>query len=612
MESNDKYIGKQISNYHITKAIDSGTFGRVYQGVHLYLSNRIVAIKVMHRTYLGSPQQRENFLQEARFLEQLKHPHILPIYDVGVDEGFPYIVAEFAARGSLCNRLERYEPNLMPLDEALEILSQVGQALQYVHEQNIVHRDLKPENILFNIKEEALLADFGIAVFLETRRTEFVDVIGSPLYMAPEQFEGIASRRSDQYALACIAYELFTGRPPFEGRHALAIGRKHQQEPPLPPRQINPSLPAHIDKAVLKALAKKRADRYPDVASFIAALLALPADVSAAETFTASGSLLYPAFHQTASAMGRTKEEWMDEGNRLYNLGRFLEALTAFDRSIQQDPNYCDPYEGRASALCSLGRYEEALVSVERAIHLDPNYAPAHNNKGNILYEQRNYEEALPCYERAIQLDPNYADAYFGKANALYWLKRYEEALAVYAHVILLDPTSSPAYDGKAWTLRQLQRFDEALAASEQAIRLDPENASAHNGKARALFRLGRLEESLPAFDEAIRLDPLLAQAYDFKADSLYHLRRYEDAYATYDRATQLNPRLASSYEGKGNVLSNWQRYQEALVAYDQAVNADPESGAFMYKRGDALQHLGRIEEAQQAYEKALQLGYQG
>ncbi|MBV9706356.1 MAG: serine/threonine protein kinase, partial [Chloroflexi bacterium] len=146
MESNDKYIGKQIGNYHITKAIDSGTFGRVYQGVHLYLSNRIVAIKVMHRTYLGSPQQRENFLQEARFLEQLKHPHILPIYDVGVDEGFPYIVAEFAARGSLCNRLERYEPNLMPLDEALEILSQVGQALQYVHEQNIVHRDLKPEN----------------------------------------------------------------------------------------------------------------------------------------------------------------------------------------------------------------------------------------------------------------------------------------------------------------------------------------------------------------------------------------------------------------------------------------------------------------------------------
>ncbi len=610
MASEDKYIGKQIGNYRIIKAIDSGTFGRVYQGVHLYLPNRVVAIKVMHRTYLGSAQQRENFLQEARFLEQLKHPHILPIYDVGIDEGFPYIVAEFAPRGSLCNRLEKYKTDVMPLDEALEILSQVGQGLQYVHQQYIVHRDLKPENILFNAKEEALIADFGIAIFLETTRTESVDVIGSPLYMAPEQFEGMASRRSDQYALACIAYELLTGNPPFNGRHALAIGRKHQQDAPLPLRQINPSLPTHVEKAVLKALAKKREDRYPDVASFIDALHLPLANASAAETPAPVDTLFHPAFQHAASAMGKTKEEWVEEGNRLYNLGRFPEALSAFERSIQQDPHYSDAYEGRASALWSLGRYEEALASVERAIRLDPNYASAHNNKGNILCEQRRYEEAVPCYERALQLDPNYADAYFGKATALYWLKRYEEALAAYEQVIRLDTTPSPAYDGKAWTLRQLQRFDEALTASEQAIRLDSKNPSAHNGKGRALFRLGRLEESLPSFDEALRLDPLLAQAYDFKADSLYHLRRYEDAYATYDRATQLNPGLASSYEGKGNVLCNFQRYEEALAAYDQAVNADPKSGAFMHKRGDALQHLGRIKEAQQAYEQARQLGY--
>src|SRR5258708_31843913 len=101
MDSEDKYVGKQIGNYRISQRLNGGAFGRIYKGVHIYLPNRIVAIKVLHLTYLGSPEERENFMQEARFLEMLKHPNILPIYDVGIDDGFPYLVAEFAANGSL-------------------------------------------------------------------------------------------------------------------------------------------------------------------------------------------------------------------------------------------------------------------------------------------------------------------------------------------------------------------------------------------------------------------------------------------------------------------------------------------------------------------------------
>src|SRR5579883_2441648 len=139
MELEDKYIGKQIGNYRITAALNSGAFGRIYQGVHLYLTNRIVAIKLLHLTYLGSQEERESFLKEAQFLELLKHPHILPIYDVGIDDGTPYIIAEFAAHGSLRERMQAYRPNLLPLDDVLTIISQVGQALDYVHKQNIVH-----------------------------------------------------------------------------------------------------------------------------------------------------------------------------------------------------------------------------------------------------------------------------------------------------------------------------------------------------------------------------------------------------------------------------------------------------------------------------------------
>lgn len=241
----------------------------------------------------------------------------MPIYDVGIYEGTPYIIAELAPNGSLRDLMKAYKPELIPLEAALTILSQIGQALDYVHQQNIVHRDLKPENILFDARRDALLADFGIAVFLETTKTKYVDVIGSPLYMAPEQFEGFASRRSDQYALACIGYEMLTGEPPFTGQHAVIIGMKHQMEAPVPPRQHNPTIPEHVERALLKAMAKERNERYLDITSFLAALLDLPAptqNAAASGILLSENSVPLSAFTPNVNVINRTKEEWLEEG----------------------------------------------------------------------------------------------------------------------------------------------------------------------------------------------------------------------------------------------------------------------------------------------------------
>lgn len=127
-----------------------------------------------------------------------------------------------------------------------------------------MHRDLKPENILFNAKGEALLADFGIAKMLDTIGVRQGTIISTPSYMAPEQFRGLASRESDQYALGCIAYELFTGRQPFIAPDMAALMFKHLMEQPVTPRQVNAQLPECIEQAVLKALAKEREGRYEE------------------------------------------------------------------------------------------------------------------------------------------------------------------------------------------------------------------------------------------------------------------------------------------------------------------------------------------------------------
>ncbi len=157
MVSENNYIGREIGNYRIVEELAVGSFGRVYKGMHLYLTKRIVAIKILHHTYLGSQKERENFLQEAQLLEMLKHPNILPILDVGVEDGIPYFVLEYAPNASLRDLLQAESPHPLHINIALTILTQIGQALSYAHQQNIIHRDLKPENILFNARGDALL-----------------------------------------------------------------------------------------------------------------------------------------------------------------------------------------------------------------------------------------------------------------------------------------------------------------------------------------------------------------------------------------------------------------------------------------------------------------------
>ena len=200
MGDQGNYVGKSVGNYRILTHIGSGGFGSVYRGEHSILKERVVAIKILH-THLSSLEERTRFLQEARLLEHIQHYHILQIFDAGIDSGLPYLVTGYAPNGSLRDLLNRDAHKILPEEVSLTILSQVGEALSYAHQQHIIHRDLKPENILFNANDVALLADFGIAITLSTSSVKYSSVMGTPSYMAPEQFQGILSQQGDQYAL---------------------------------------------------------------------------------------------------------------------------------------------------------------------------------------------------------------------------------------------------------------------------------------------------------------------------------------------------------------------------------------------------------------------------
>ncbi len=556
----DNYINQEIGNYRLAEKLDCGSFGCVYRAEHLHLKKHTVAIKLLH-AHLASHQKSDEFLQEAQFLYDLSHPHILPVLDVGIyEKKIPYLVVEYCPNGSLKQYLQRQHPGPLSVEEAVSILTKIGQALHHAHQHNIVHRDLKPANILFNAKGEVMLTDFGIAVLLEG--TTFINPDGTPAYMAPEQFQGIVSKKSDQFALGCIAYELVTGQRPF--LHS-------RTDPPIPPSTLNPLVPPHIEQAILKALSERHTDRHEDVVTFI-------------------------------NALEKTAQRWLDEGGTFHRLQKYDEALAAYGQAIRLDPN-------DALAYYYKGR---ALDAYEQARQLDPNLPFAHINKGAALRDLKRYDEELAAYEQAIRLDPNYAAAYHYKGVALHNLKRYDEALVAYEQAIRLNPNdgfAALAYNNKGVALHNLKRYDEALVAYEQAIRLDPNDAFAYHYKGVALDELKRYEEALAALDQAIRLDPNSATAYENKGFALMNLKRYEEALVALDQAIRFDPNSAIAYDNKGWALMNLKRYEEALATCEQAIRLDPNFAKAYDRKGWILSALKRNVEARRAYEKALQLG---
>jgi len=237
--------------------------------------HRSVAIKVLHAE-LTAELGAERFLREIEIAARLQHPHILPLYDSGAAAGFLYYVMPYVEGESLRDRLTREKQ--LPQEDALRIATEVAGALAYAHSRGVVHRDIKPENIMLS-GGTAVVTDFGIARAVsaagdEHHLTQTGTIIGTPAYMSPEQSAGASEidGRSDEYSLACVVYEMLVGEPPFTGPTAQAIIARHSLDMVSPPSIVRETIPDATEEAILRALSKTPADRFPTAALFAEAL----------------------------------------------------------------------------------------------------------------------------------------------------------------------------------------------------------------------------------------------------------------------------------------------------------------------------------------------------
>jgi serine/threonine-protein kinase len=259
------------ARYSIVREIGRGGVAVVFEAVDSD-TEESVAIKVL-RPELVASVSAQRFLREIHFLRDLTHPNILPIIDAFETDELPYFVMPYARGGSLRERLRQHGP--IPLDVAHTIARDLASAIDYAHSRNILHRDIKPENVLFD-GPRSLLCDFGIAraIVLSATEPHFSSsgvVVGTPLYMSPEQFllDAPIDGACDVYALGCVVYEMLTAEPPFAMSNALTLAWAHATQPPRSIRSVRPEVPVTMEAAVLAAMEKDVRRRPSSATAFV-------------------------------------------------------------------------------------------------------------------------------------------------------------------------------------------------------------------------------------------------------------------------------------------------------------------------------------------------------
>lgn len=592
--------GRKLGRYELQEQLGKGGMGVVYRAVDPAIG-RSVAIKTILVSG-GDGQQdselRGRLLRESQASGQLSHPNIVAVYDVNEQDGVAYIVMEYVV-GRTLDQAIRQDPSVRALPEALRILQDSAAALDYAHSRGIVHRDIKPANIMLHADGGVKIADFGIAKAAQfTPLTQSSVLLGSPHYMAPEQWRGDGvTGRTDQYALAVVAYGLVTGHRPFESDSTATLAAKVLYEEAPAATSLNPSLAPSVDTVFRRALSKTPSTRYETCGQFVSALaIALR---SSPPVPTPSIPVIPSVTASQSSSPGR-RMNWIAVamisillavgalGVWLYQRNSVAQLEIAYWTSIK-DSKTSAPFEeylrrypegqfaGQARAQVDAFKIQPAAnppiatpststtgmsslpsaVPVHRTVNSPPPSAGTSSTpaprpdpsasasdalqQAETKMKSGSYDEAASFFSRAIAAQPEYRP-YFGRAEAYQHLNKIDQAIDDYTQAIHYNGSSAMAYHERAVCLARLNQDDRALPDYDRAIELSPAYALSWNGRGVIYLHRKDYPKAISDFTQAIRLNATFYQAYKNRAAARKAAGDIAGATADLNQANALKP----------------------------------------------------------------------
>jgi tetratricopeptide (TPR) repeat protein/tRNA A-37 threonylcarbamoyl transferase component Bud32 len=566
--------------YSIERELGRGGMATVWLARDLR-HDRFVALKVLDAELSGAIGV-ERFLREIRLTARLQHPNIVPVLDSGVCPGpdgqpLPWFTMTFVDGESLRHRLTRERQ--LPIEDAMRIAEAAAAALACAHASGIVHRDIKPENLLLS-GEHTFVADFGIAkAVLDTgtdRLTYTGVVVGTPAYMSPEQATNdVVDERSDQYALATVAYEMLAGEPPFTGPTAQAVLARRLAEPARSIRTVRSTVSPAIEAAVLRALERVPADRFAKISDFGAALRSLT---------TGEANL-------KRSRLGR----------------RAVVVVLLIAAAIASS------FVARRLRGAHHARSVDAEMLYRRGMQSYAKRTPA------------GATEALAAFSAAIRLDSSYGDAWAGLAKT--YVRAYERrfvfvgagrdtalrlAVAAADRALAADQRSADAWLTKGMVDRQVDPTNDApaLRSFQQAVKIDSTLAKAWQQLGGVHLGLGQFDAAMVAWRRAVAADPKYTEGLAFMALGHYWRRQYDSAQHWADSAIVIDPSFLLGRQAQGYVAVEQGDFARATAAFSAAerISTDVEVIHSLAGQALALARAGRRREALALLDRAESL----
>jgi tetratricopeptide (TPR) repeat protein len=591
-----------VGRYQIIRNLGGGGFGETFVAYDTQLPGSPQCVVKKLKPQANDPVTLETarrlFDTEAQVLYKLgthdRIPQLLAYFEENAEF---YLVQELIEGHDLSEELT--SGKTLNQEQVISLLEEILTILEFVHQQNVIHRDVNPRNILRRANDgKLILIDFGAVKQIATQvitpqaATQGTVAIGTPGYIPSEQAHGTPKLSSDIYATGIIAIQALTGLSAEE----IAKDAETNEIIWENKTTVKPEFAQFLDRMICYDFRQ----RYPSATVALRALKELtqpPAQTIALTPISSPNKIKNP----------QPKKGFLSK----ILLVIFFAGVTGIASIFilnHFNSNNAIELSQEGNTLFDLQRYQEALTVYEKAVNIRPDYPKGWNGQGKTLYQLKKYKDALAVYDKAIQLKPDYLEAWIGRGFVLGKLQRYQEAIASFNKALEFNKDNAEIWNAKGEAFSNLNQNDEAIKAYEQAIELKPDNFEAWYKKGLGLQNSQRYEEAIAAYEKVVNLKPDYVSAWYNRGNTLVNLQRYRDAFTAYDKAVQYKPNFYQAWLSRGNMLMNLQRYPEAIESFNQVIKYNPSNYQAWYNMGWSLHQTQRYEAAIKAYNKAANI----